>query len=208
MIGILGGTFDPVHHGHLRVALDVQQALQLREVRLIPCRQSPLRDTPVASGAHRLAMLRAAVAHDAYLRVDARELDREGVSYTVETLAGLRAEAGDEALCFICGMDAFRSFLDWHDWQGILHLGHIVVAHRPEVRPPWEGELATLLSQREVHTAEALREQPAGNICLCEVTQLDISATRIRRLIAEGGSPRYLLPDVVWDYINDHRLYQ
>ena len=131
MIGIFGGTFDPVHFGHLRPALDVKQALGLREMRLIPCFSPPHRQQPVANPGQRLTMLRAAVGEEPELLVDNREMKREGVSYMVDTLSSLREEFGDEPLCLVLGSDAFLQLDGWHRWREIIELAHIVVTHRP-----------------------------------------------------------------------------
>lgn len=210
-IGILGGTFDPVHCGHLRVALDIQQALDLDEMRLIPCRRSPLRDAPIARPEQRVEMLRLAIDGAGEprppFRLDERELFRQGVSYTVDTLSELRRENPEAALGFVIGMDAMLSFNEWRDWRRILELAHLLVAARPGWSLPDEGELGELWRARHAATPSELRTTPAGRIYACEVTQLDISATRIRELRARRLSPRYLLPDSVLNYIDEVGLY-
>jgi len=208
-IGVLGGTFDPVHFGHLRSALELLESLALAEVRLIPCGHPPHRQPPVAPAAARLAMLELAAAGQVGLRVDARELERPGPSYMVDTLAALRAEVGATPLCLILGADAFLGLPGWHRWQELTELAHLVVMHRPgwELDHALAAPLAQLLALRRVHEAAALAAQPAGSILLAPVTPLDISATAIRAQIAAGRSPRYLLPDAVWDYIRSRGLY-
>lgn len=209
MIGILGGTFDPVHFGHLRPALDMQQALGLEEVRLIPCRVPPHRDKPIATPAQRLTMLRMAVYGERCLSIDERELQREGPSYMVDTLLSLRAELGNQRpLVLMIGMDALCGLDRWHRWRELVELCHVAVSIRPRWEAPQEGEVAGLVRQRRVDEAAALSAAPAGKIMFCPVTQLDISASRIRRLLAEGRSPRYLLPDAVLEYIQMAGLYQ
>ena len=211
MIGVFGGTFDPVHFGHLRPALDVKQALGLREMRLIPAFQPPHRELPVANPGQRLTMLRAAVGDEPDLLVDNREMRREGVSYMVDTLLSLREELGDEPLCLVLGADAFLQLDSWHQWQRIPELAHLVIAHRPG----WEmevdllsEELQQLWQQRLAAEATEMMAQSAGKLWLQPVTQLDISATRIRDLVAAGMSPRFLLPDAVWNLIRMHGLYR
>lgn len=200
MIGLFGGTFDPVHFGHLRVALDCQQALGLDELRLLPLRVAVHRPQPVASAAHRLAMLEAAVAGEPHLRVDDRELGRDGPSYTVETLESLRAELGGERpLCVLIGADAFNGFMDWHRPRDILGLAHVVVMQRPGAPTSRDVELRDEVHRRRADAPAELRQTPAGRIWFQTVTQLDISSTRIRRMLAAGLSPRYLLPDAVLD---------
>ncbi|MEQ6343014.1 MAG: nicotinate-nucleotide adenylyltransferase [Gammaproteobacteria bacterium] len=207
MIGIFGGTFDPIHIGHLRPVLEVLQDLALDEVRLIPCHVPPHRPAPVASTMQRLAMLEAAIQGESGLRVDDRELRRTGPSYTVDTLTSLRAELGSAPLCLLLGMDAFTGLNTWHRWRELIQLAHLIVMRRPGSLPPAQGEVAALLAERCTDNTALLHSCPAGHILLKEVTQLDISATRIRTLAKEGKSARYLLPDGVWDMIKKERIY-
>ena len=207
-IGILGGTFDPVHYGHLRPALEVLQNLELAEVRFIPCRLPPHRGQPAATPAQRLALLQRAVIDQPGFVVDDRELHRAGPSYTVDTLTALRAEVGAVPLCLLLGTDAFVSLPSWHRWQDILALTHVVVMHRPGTVPPWPEPLGRLVAGRMLQHPTALGASPAGGIWLQPVTQLAISATQIRQLLAHGYSPRYLLPEPVWTYLRDQNLYR
>lgn len=209
MIGILGGTFDPVHFGHLRPALDIQQTLGLEELRIVPCRQPPHRGHPHAAPEERLAMLRFAIKNEKGLIIDERELQRPGPSYMVDTLLSLRAELGEESsLALLVGMDAFHGLDSWHRWREVVDLCHVVVATRPGWQAPAQGELFTLIQQRQVIDAAQLRALPAGKLMLCPVTLLDISASRIRTLLAEGKSPRYLLPGDVLEYIHSRGIYR
>jgi len=204
-IGILGGTFDPVHHAHIQVALTALQALQLDEVRLIPCRQSPTRVAPLASPEHRLAMLNLAVVNESKLIVDDRECRREGVSFTVDTLAELRDEHPDAALFFIVGVDAFNSLLAWHKWVEIFSLAHIVVVERPGEKLVTEGELAAVLSERACQTKPATQ---AGKIIIGLRCELPHSASQIRSACKAGNEIDGLLDETVRDYIQENRLYQ
>lgn len=208
-VGILGGTFDPVHCAHLRIALDVLEQCQLQQVRLLPNARSPLRAAAQAGNADRLAMLLAAVAAEPRLVVDSRELGRAGPSYTVDSLRGLRDELGTTPLCFILGADAFGEFHRWHEWQTILELAHLVIAQRPgcELKIT-DGTLRAAFAQRGAADWRVLHAQPAGSIYTCEVTQLAVSATAVRQRIARGESARWLVPDAVWEYIQQHGLYQ
>ncbi len=209
MIGILGGTFDPVHFGHLRPALELLQQLPLTEIRLIPCRIPPHRGRPVASPEDRLRMVAAAVADEPQLIVDDRELHRDGPSYSVDTLLGLRAELGDtESLALIMGMDAFHNLSSWHRWQEIPNLAHLLVTYRPGAPVPRDGALGRWARAAQAGHVDTLCDRPAGGLLIWSVTQLDISATAIRDTVARGESVRYLLPDPVWAYIQTHRLYR
>lgn len=207
MIGLLGGTFDPVHYAHLRCALDVQQACGMEEVRFLPCRQPPHRGAPLADPARRLAMLKLAVMDQPGFAIDERELHRPGPSYMIDTLHSLRAELGARPLCLIVGMDAFARLDGWRRWEELIDLAHIAVMRRPAPVPEPSPAVAALMRERLVRDPLALRRDPAGRVILCAVTQTDVSATRIRQLIAAGGSARYLLPDAVLDYIRRERLY-
>ncbi len=205
---IYGGTFDPVHHGHLRLALEVADHLGVEHVSLVPCHIPPHRGQTGASSRQRLEMLRLAVAGEPRLRIDDRELAREGASYTADTLRQLRAELGqDEPLVMVVGTDAFASFDRWREWQQIPELAHVVVVSRPG--PPLEpsGNPARLLAERVVAGPEALHGRPCGAFFKMDPPLLDISATGIRERIGDGRSPRYLMPDPVWWEIRRQGLY-
>ena len=208
-VGVLGGTFDPVHHAHLRTALELLEDLELAQVRFIPVGQPAHRDQPRVSGKHRLRMLELALEGQQALVADDRELSRPGPSYMVETLESLRHQLGElTPLCLILGMDAFAKLDSWHRWRELLQLAHLLVVHRPgSPLPPGEA-LGELLAEKKLHHYHNLRAQAAGGIWLQPVSQLDISATRIRQRLAQGYSPRYLLPRVVCDYIQEHDLYR
>ncbi|PIE00845.1 MAG: nicotinic acid mononucleotide adenylyltransferase [Thiothrix nivea] len=204
MIGILGGTFDPIHFGHLRPALEIAEACGMEQVRLIPGNIPPHRPQPLATAQQRLAMLRLAIQQQPDFIADPRELNREGESYTVETLQSLRDELGaDMPLAFMMGMDAFLSFRRWHRWQTIMQLAHLVIMHRPGYEP----ETADGFGRYHVQESCELRHSPAGRIAFQAVTQLDISATFIREASRNGHSLRYLLPEAVCEYIAANNLY-
>lgn len=202
MIGILGGTFDPVHYGHLRTALDVQQTLGLEQVRLIPLRDPPHRAQPSLSPTDRLALLHAAVDDNPLFTVDPRELERSGKSYTLDTLQSLKAEQPHTTFCLLLGGDAFHGFPRWHRPDAILELAHLVVMQRPGEPDPRHYHA------RITHDPAALEQQSAGLILPLPVTQLEISATRIRELLRQGQSPRYLLPDATLELIRQHQHYR
>ncbi|NNF97687.1 MAG: nicotinate-nucleotide adenylyltransferase [Halobacteria archaeon] len=208
MLGIFGGTFDPVHFGHLRPALEVQQALGLNEVRFIPAGQPPHREMPHATTPQRMLMLRAAIDDQPGFVVDEREVQREGPSYMVDTLASLREEVGQVALCLILGYDAFLGLPGWHQWHRLIELAHLVITHRPGWNHDGLGdELQSLVEQHEIGL-ERLSEQAAGGLVFVPVTQLDISATSIREQIRAGQDIRYLLPDPVNEMIKMQKLYR
>ncbi|MDQ7016924.1 MAG: nicotinate-nucleotide adenylyltransferase [Gammaproteobacteria bacterium] len=206
-IGIFGGTFDPVHYGHLRPALEMQQDLNLSEVRFIPCRIPPHKTKPKASVEHRLAMLQLALEGLEGMCVDQRELQREGISYMVDTLTSLRQELGERPICLILGMDAFAGIHRWHRWRDLLRLAHLVVASRPGSEVPLRGVPGDLLQHFSTRQPRRLLEKPSGVVLLHPVTQLDISATQTRKLAAKSGDLRFLMPEKVRNYIEQHRLY-
>jgi len=206
-IGIFGGTFDPIHFGHMRTAFEMLQALRLAEVRFIPAGSPPLRDSPLADASLRLTMVRAAIEGQAGFVVDDREVRREGPSYTVLTLAELRREHPDRSLCLIVGMDAFLGLPKWHQWREILQLAHVGVAHRPGWRAPTSGPLGELMVDGGTGRINDLHESPAGRIFIHPVTQLEIASTDLRNIIASGRDPRYLMPDAVRDIIRETGCY-
>lgn len=198
MIGIFGGTFDPVHIGHLRTALDVFEALELASLRFMPLGQAVHREGPVFSNEQRLAMLEAAIQGQPGFEVDRRELLSGEPSYTVTTLESLRGELGEEVpFCLLMGRDAFEAFHTWREPERILQLAHLVVMERPG-EPLFLEEPLEVLSEGRI-TAEKgdLHRRPAGRIIFQQVTQLAISATDIRRRLREGRSLRWLVPEAV-----------
>jgi nicotinate-nucleotide adenylyltransferase len=206
-IGILGGTFDPIHFGHLRMALELHQALNLTEVRLVPCFQPVHRKSPMASAEDRLAMIEAAIIDEPALKVDDCEIIRQGPSYMIDTLIHLRKNNPDVPLCLIMGIDALLGLPSWHRYEEILTLAHLVIAHRPQYTIPQTGTVHQLIDQYLDQDPAAIHESRAGTIILQPVTALDISATDIRKQIAMGKSPRYLLPENVNKYIKEHGIY-
>ena len=206
-IGVFGGTFDPIHYGHLRTAFEVLQTLDLDEVRFIPCGDPPHRGVTFAPAALRLDMVQLATRNEPGFVVDERELRRDGPSYSIDTLASLREEFPDRSLCLITGMDAFLGLPSWHRWDEILDFAHIVVAHRPGWRAPDEGTLGALLRERRARRAGDLHEALHGSVYIHAVTQLEIASTEIRSLVAEGYDPRYLMPDSVRAVIMESSCY-
>ena len=212
-VAIFGGTFDPVHVGHVGLADDALRALPVDEVRLVPAADPPHRPPPGASAAHRLAMLKLAIAGHAGLTIDERELDRTGKSYTVLTLESLRDEAPSRARILLLGADAFRGLPTWHRWREILMLAHLAIAARPG--DPFEAalpeDLAPLWRDRRTSESSDLSATPAGRIFVVPSVARDVSASAIRAALRQGGhareAVRALMAPAVWDYIDSHRLY-
>jgi nicotinate-nucleotide adenylyltransferase len=207
-IGILGGTFDPIHFGHLRVALELRDTLDLARVHLTPTSLPMYRKQPVATPEQRFAMVERAVAGEPALLADDREIRRKGPSYSIDTLIELRQEMPDTPLCLMMGIDAFLGLPSWQRWQEILDYAHIVIAHRPHYRMPQTGIVADLIKNRSQTDITFLHENLAGGILLRPTTALEISATDIRKQIAMGRNPRYLLPDSVYEYIKQQGIYK
>jgi len=206
-MGVFGGTFDPVHYGHLRTAFEMLQVLRFDEVRFMPCGNPPHRGRTYADAERRLEMVRVATEGQAGFVVDDRELLREGPSYSVDTLAALRGDFPLRPLALIIGMDAFLGLPKWYQWREILQLAHIVIAHRPGWRAPDMGPLGELLADRGTHRIGDLHQAKSGHIFIQDVTQLEISSTEIRELVAAGRDPRFLMPDAVRDVIKSSGCY-
>lgn len=204
MIGIFGGTFDPVHYGHLRTALEVKEIFALDEIRLIPCSQPPHRELPLTTPEMRLEMLNLAVKNYSGLVIDRRELDREGFSYMIDTLKSLRHEIPDEPLILFIGTDAFKGLTAWHQWQQLFDYAHIVVITRPGYK---QQKLSVWLRSKLTDDSQNMQREQAGYLYFQAVTQLDISATEIRNIIGKGRNADFLLPDNVIEYIKLNKLY-
>ena len=210
-LGIFGGTFDPLHFGHLRLAEEACGALGLNEVRWIPAGQPPHRVTPLASAAERLAMVRLGIAANPLFSLDDSEALSSETSYSVPTLVRLRAQVGAQRpLVLLLGVDAFIGLTSWHRWQELFQLAHLAIATRPgfelatdQLEPALAGEFR----QRQSHAATVLAAAPAGRILTFRITALDISATVLRGIFKAGGSGCYLLPDPVLDYIASNKIY-
>ena len=208
MIGILGGTFDPIHFGHLRTALDVQQCLALDEVRFIPCGEPAHRNKPIAEPLQRLAMVRAAIAGQEKFTVDDRELRRKGPSYMVDTLTSLKKDFNDKSLCLILGTDAFNGLEQWYQWQQIFELANIVIMRRPDVdgKAKINKHLFLKIKHRLLE-ADNLKNKQNGGVCFVPVTQLDISATMIRQQWQSCNDIQFFLPDSVLTLIQQQNIY-
>ena len=215
-VGLLGGTFDPIHLGHLRLAEEARESLGLGQLRLIPSGQPPHRDAPTTPAEDRLAMVRLAAEGNPGLMVDDGEVRARQKSYTVLTLERLRAELGpSRPLVLILGADAFEGLPGWHRWESLIDLAHIAVANRPGFAPHgrhWPGTLSPALEAacrgRLGKDPALLAGSPAGRVVAFDMTPLAISASLIRDLLKAGHSARYLLPEPVLNYIQAHRLYR
>lgn len=195
MIGVLGGTFAPIHNGHLRLAIEAREQLSLAEVRLIPAGAPPLRAVPAVSAQRRHKWVQLAIAGEPKLVADDRELRRAGASYTVDTLTELRAEKGEAPLCLIVGQDAAQQLNKWHRWQNLVQLAHLIIVNRPGTALELPPAVAAML--QEAPDAAALRAQPAGLFWRVAMPPLQISASDIRRRLKAGLSVRGLVPDRV-----------
>lgn len=205
-IGIFGGTFDPIHYGHLRTALELKLCLGLERVHFVPCANPPHR-SPISDGALRMRLVAAALEGEPQFVVDARELERSGPSYTIDTLASFRRDFPQRPLCLLVGMDAFLGLPTWHRWDELLDFAHMVIAHRPGWRAPDSGVLGDLLRARRTREAADLQASPAGRVHVQPVTQLEISSTDLRASIAAGLDPKFLMPDSVRRIILETECY-
>ena len=210
-IGLLGGTFNPIHFGHLRLAQELAQALNFSEVRFIPSANPPHKHQPSVSAQHRADMVKVAIADNPLFKLDTRELDRNGASYTIDTLISLREELGSNvSLCLIMGSDAFAKLDSWHRWQELLNYCHIILVQRPSnlVKTKLSELLTEILHDNYTENIDDLSNKSAGYIHMQAITAQDISATNIRKRLAIGKSVKYLAPDNVLAYIQQQHLYK
>ena len=208
MIGVFGGTFDPIHFGHLRPMLEVRDSIGLEQVRIIPCGQPPHREGPAAAAEQRWAMVQLATRGVRGFVPDDREMRRKGPSYMVDTLTSLREDFAGKPLCLVLGMDSFLGLTGWHRWQHLTELAHLVVMTRPGWEWSDDGELGRMVEDSLTGNAGDLADSPSGRTCFCEVSALDISSTRIRELIRDGRSVRFLLPETVREYLETNAIYK
>lgn len=210
-IGIFGGTFDPIHFGHLRMAEELREQLGLAQVRFIPSARPPHRGYVPTDATARAEMVRLAIAGNTGFALDTRELARSGPSYTVDTLLELRHELGaGTPLCLLLGSDAFFGLPSWHRWQELTELAHLVVAGRPgtQLQEALLPEaLRRLWQEKRTDQPHDLKTAAAGRILWQTVTALDISSSELRAALQQGLSTRYLLPETVGTYIASHHLY-
>jgi nicotinate-nucleotide adenylyltransferase len=208
MIGILGGTFDPIHHGHLRLALEMLERLRLQKIHLIVSANPPHRQCPQTPAEIRFEMVKLAIQHEQSLIADDREIKRNRASYTVETLLEMREEFGKELpICLVLGMDAFLGLPTWFEWEKLLDLTHLVITQRPEINQTFSESLQNLLQKHQIYDRDKIKERSMGYILFEAVPMLNISATKIRQCFLEQKNPRYLLPDSVLKFISQQGLY-
>lgn len=206
-IGLFGGTFDPIHIGHLRISLELKQALALDEMRMVPCHIPPHRGATQATAEQRAAMVKLAIKECDEFEFEALELRNPEPSYSVHTLEELRKQLGEEvSLCLAMGMDSLITMSSWYRWRDILELAHIIVAARPGWEIPTSGEMADYLQQHQGQAMD-LKKRSRGCIVVQALTLLPIASTHIRELVAQGKSARYLVTDSVWDFIQQNKLY-
>jgi nicotinate-nucleotide adenylyltransferase len=207
-IGLLGGTFDPVHHGHLRLALECIQVAGLTSVSLIPLHTPPHRGSLSASPEQRLRMLQLATENIESLQVDDIEIKRGGTSWSIDTVRALRQTYGTRPLCLIMGMDAFQTINTWKQWDLLLDHVHIIVTDRPDTDSDLKHEhVAAFYAAHSTNKAEDIHTLTAGKIYKINIPLLAISSTGIRQLFVSGQNPAFLLPDNVISYIHSHNIY-
>ena len=213
LVGIFGGTFDPIHYGHLRIAAEIVKTVGLQKLHFVPAGMPRLRHSPVASPQHRVEIVRLAIQKNPDFVLDEREINRDGVSYSIDTVREFKQEFGEEVrLCFVLGADAFINLPEWSNWKELFNLCHFIVSTRPGytltlIKELLSKELREECSQRWVSNTESLRKDTSGLIFIASTTMLDISATSIRAHIAVGRSVRHLVPSVTVNYISENKLY-
>lgn len=206
--GYFGGTFDPIHNGHLQMATELKQACCFEQMFLLPCRKPPHRSSPACSDAQRLEMARLAIADSNSLRLDDREYQRTSLSYTIDSLIELRRELGDSASISWCvGLDSLVNLNSWYRWRELLDYAHLVVVERPGWQIPVVGEVAQWLNRNRA-SADVLRSKSCGNVIVQSLSLVDVSATDIRGRIKSKKSVQFMLPDAVWLYVTQNQLYQ
>ena len=211
MIGILGGTFNPIHLGHLHLANQLQTKLGFDSIRFMPAALPALKDKPNVTAEQRAEMVKIAIANQPHFSLDTRELSRAGTSYTIDTLISLREELGDEvSICWLMGFDAFANLDAWHRWQELLNKAHLIVVKRPHSSDlsNLNAEVKTLLEKHETKNVEEVKKQAYGKISIQEIAALDISSTEIREKIAHDKDVRSMVPEALLSYIQQHQLYR
>ena len=211
MIGILGGTFNPIHLGHLHLANQLQTRLGFDSIRFMPAALPALKDAPSATAEQRAELVKMTIENQAHFTLDTRELSRSGKSYTIDTLISLREELGNQvSICWLMGSDAFAHLNAWYRWQELLNYAHLVVVKRPhsDDLSKLNTEMKKLLDTHEAKHAKEIKQHTNGKILIQEVAALDISSTQIRENIAHGKDVSALVPPAALQYIQSHQLYK
>jgi len=206
-IGVFGGTFDPIHYGHLRASHEILHALKLNEIRFIPCGNPCHRDHVFTDAELRLQMVKMAIKDQKNFLIDDREVRQKELSYSIDTLISLREAYRNSSLCLIIGLDVFLNLHKWHRWMEILDFAHIIIAHRPGWSIPRSGILADLIKSKGTNDIKELHITTHGSIYIQAITQMEISSTEIRNSIAKGLDLNFLVPKSVIDIIKEFNLY-
>ena len=206
-LAFFGGTFDPVHYGHLRCAEQARQSLNLEILYLLPAGDPPHRSTPYTTARQRLEMLRLALAEFPALAIDEREIQRSGPSYMVDTLVELHTQFPQRPLLLLIGQDAVNLLHTWHEWERLFELTHIVTFPRPGAAPGYRQDIARQMERRSCPDLASLLKMEVGGVLHLDLERIDISATSIQSIMRLGRSPRSMLPDSVLEYINKNQLY-
>ena len=208
-IGLLGGSFDPIHFGHIKPSIQLAKQHQLQSVRLIPCKISPFKDSTFTTAQHRWNMISIISGNSELFEADARELERDTPSYTYETLSEIAQEvSSDSTLFWIMGEDSLPEFPDWYQAEKIMELCHVLVMRRPGYEASEKIEASAWLKSYMCEDASKLDEKQHGYIYMTDVELFEISSTQIRQTLQAGEQPRFMLPGGVWNYIKRNNLYQ
>jgi len=207
-IGLFGGTFDPIHSGHLKIAEQLIDLLDLQCMQFIPNKHPMYRDKPVANAKHRLAMTRIATAHYPKFIVNDVEINRPGPTYTIDTITAIREQIPKQPLCLLIGEDVFASMNGWHDWKKIPDMVHLIIIDRPGVTHPYNSEIQALFDERKTHDTHSLSKKPGGKIIRHLIDPLTISATKVRKKLKTGEDVSREVPPEVLRYIEQHHLYR
>jgi nicotinate-nucleotide adenylyltransferase len=207
-IGFLGGTFDPIHFGHLRPALEITAALSLQQLFIMPNHIAPHKSVSHASAKQRSKMVALAISQQPRMTIDKRELKRHKPSYTIDTLKELKIEYPNTPICFIMGMDSLISVDKWFDWTNMLSYCHLIISHRPGWENKFNQQVAALVANHQTTDKHDLHNHQFGKIYFQATSQLAISSTEIRELLSHDISIDFLTPDSVINYIKEQHLYK
>lgn len=211
MIGVYGGTFDPIHLGHINFASNIQSVISLKKIHFIPCGIPAHREAAAANNEQRLMLLEAALGNEPQYVIDDREIRRGGVSYMIDTLQSLKQDYPDEGLSLLLGSDAFLEFEHWRDWQGILNIANLIIAERPGFDSSVflkEKTLSDLLERSYTDNKEIFQNSRNGKIWIEKIPQFDISSSQIRDLVKRGEPFTDFLHPKVSKLITEQKLYR